>query len=160
MPIPIKPYHELPWGGESSGTSTNMGNFFLDYESLYTNLENTKKKEVTASNKDASILFKIWQQGKKTNNKIRITNELGITSSDVLRLKANGFLTGGADEVSFTPIGRKIITTMSLGEENAFMKNRKQKSFHEILASMDKRGKQGYRIAFCNDGFITNLGKI
>ena len=57
-----------------------------------------------------------------------------------------GFLTGGVDEVKLTRSGKIVITTMALGEVNSFAKAKQQKSYTEILASMDKRGKKGYRI--------------
>ena len=49
-----------------------------------------------------------------------------------------------------------VITTMSLGEQSQFEKKRQNKSYTEILASMDKRGKKGYRSASKDPKFSTN----
>ena len=47
--------------------------------------------------------------------------------------------------LEITKRGKTIITTMALGEPNKFETSKQQKSYTEILASMDKRGKKGYR---------------
>jgi serine protease inhibitor len=65
---------------------------------------------------------------------------------DIIRLKSRGLITGGVNEVNFTKRGKIVITTMSLSEPNKFQTNATEKSYKEILASMDKKNKKGYRI--------------
>ena len=117
----------------------------IDYSFLFT--QPPSKMKVTASDKDAQLLFDLWSKGEKSaHDSIKINSNL-IASRDLIRLKTMGFISGGKDEVQFTRKGKHIITTMSLAEPNAFEKVKSNKSYTEILASMDKRGKKGYRIA-------------
>lgn len=141
MPVPIMPIKDNP--KDDNGRN--------DYSFLL-NLSPTsapKKKQVHASNKDASLLFEIWASSDKASKEspIKISEGLGITSREIMRLKTMGFLTGTSSEVKFTGRGKAVITTMALGETNKFEKSRQEKSYTEILASMSKRGKPGYRSA-------------
>lgn len=136
MPVPIRSIPDMP---------TN--NLTIDYSFLLSIPE--PKKKVLASNKDAELLFKIWSNGEKENNSeiIKLNESLGVNRRDIVRLKTMGLIsTSGDDKIEFTKKGKVVISTMALGEESAFEKNRTQKNYTEILASMDKRGKQGYRI--------------
>jgi len=137
MPIPIKHYKDY----EDDKTS------FIDYSVLlnYGVPENSKK--VIASDNDASVLFKIWSKGKCKHNKVSMKDISEVSSQDIMRLKTRGFITGDTKEIEFTRKGKIVITTMSLGEPNAFEKKRQPKTYTEILASMNKRGKKGYRMA-------------
>ena len=135
MPVPIKP---IPDKGEPRNIS--------DYAFLLNVPKGLpSKKKVQASNKDASLLFKIWAQGKKASEDSVKIKDLGISSRDIMRLKTMGFLTGGSEEVKFTKKGKIVITTMALGETSAFEKNKREKKYTEILASMNKKGKKGFR---------------
>jgi hypothetical protein len=137
MPVPIM---RVPDDHKNNGTS-------MDYSFLATE-PSIQKKTVTASNKDASLLFELWENGEKSDrDAIKIKPSPNVTSSDILRLKTLGFLTGDINTVQFTRKGKMVVTTMSLGETNQFEKKRQNKSYTEILASMNKRGKKGYRIA-------------
>jgi len=141
MPVPIKPIPDNPRDDRNT----------KDYSFLM-NLQPSsapKKKQVQASNKDASLLFKIWASSEHSDKEqpIKIADSLGISSREIMRLKTMGFLTGTSSEVKFTNRGKSVITMMALGETNRFEKSRKEKSYTEILASMNKRGKPGYRSA-------------
>jgi len=136
MPVPIKPIEDK--------SVTNPFHRGMDYSFLANQLEQTpKKKVIQASNKDAKLLFDIWTKSKKVGNNYNVES---INSKDVIRLKSRGFITGGTKEVQFTNIGKTIISTMALSEENKFKVKNKEKSYSEILASMDKRNKPGYRM--------------
>ena len=133
MPVPIRP---LPDRADTSG---------IDYSFLLQQPQQ-QKKTVTASNKDASMLFKIWANCDKIGvDSVQINPELDISSRDIMRLKTMGFLTGGVDQVKFTKKGKMVITTMALGEQSKFEKDCHEKPYTEILASMSKRGKKGFR---------------
>lgn len=136
MPVPIR---LIPDDGSSKSG--------IDYSFLLQNPQ-PKKKTVTASNKDASLLFKLWSTGEKIEEDVvKVNSEIDISSEDIMRLKTMGFLTGGTDEVKFTRKGKIVITTMVLSEESNFNKNKQEKPYTEILANMSKRGKKGYRAA-------------
>ena len=60
-------------------------------------------------------------------------------------MKTVGLIAGSGEEMKFTERGKRIIMTMALAEDSKFEKVKKDKSYHEILASMNKRGKAGYR---------------
>jgi len=144
MPVPIRPL--IDQRGEQGQQGSLLSN--IDFSTLLDfDLSPKKSKEVYASNKDAAILFQLWAESEKPQNGIvKVQYSNNITKSDVIRLKTQGFITGGVEEVAFTKKGRKVITTMALGETNKFEGQRQEKPYSEILASMNKRNKPGYRI--------------
>ena len=135
MPIPIRPRQD-----------SNEDNSFVDYSFLTRQLPNIDRKRVTASNNDASALMKIWTDASNDGDQFVISADLGLSQRDITRLKTYGLLAGSSDKVSFTERGKKILTVMTLGEVNKFEKGKVEKSYLEIMASMDLRGKSGYRI--------------
>jgi len=140
MPLPIQKIHTLE-------KETSDSNFFIDY-SLLLNTMPKEKKIVTASDEDAELLIRFWTTADKLSESeevYRVSNSK-LTNEDILRLKAHGFLTGSSEEVKFTSKAKAVITTMALGESNAFTKQQKKKSYTEIIASMSLKGKKGYRI--------------
>lgn len=151
MPVPIRCLPDYFKGqGEDSRPP-------IDYSFLFDNIQNpSSKRTVVASNQDATTIYEIWLNGDKTGEyKYKITNVIDnrtVSSKDIVRLKTRGFITGSSDEIEFTSKGKSIITTMSLGEHNKFLKDKKSKSYSEILASMNKRGKKGYRMASTGEG--------
>ena len=84
--------------------------------------------------------------GENDGNSFKVDDTV-ISSRDFYRLKTNNLIYGESNKVSFTDRGKDVIKTMSLGEQNAFLKDSKPKDYHEILASTNKRGKSGYRVA-------------
>lgn len=123
-------------------------NSYLDL-SFLNNVLPTKESSFESHglvDKDAEDLMKIWLNAKKTKDGgFELESKTDIENKDVIRLKARGLLTGNTKKVKFTNRAKKIICTMTLGESNNFLKKRKEKSYSEILASMDKRNKPGYR---------------
>jgi hypothetical protein len=140
MPIPIKPV----------GNSQKNNIESMDYSFLLNSFPKDGKDEkrmVVACDKDASMLLELWSKSEKMgNDTIKIGKDLKLSSTDIIRLKSHGLITGGSEEVKLTNRGKAVITTMALGENNNFLKSKKEKSYTEILASIDKRGKKGYRI--------------
>jgi len=139
MPVPINAVQD---NGQNKTSP-------VDYSFLSNYMENPIKKKsklITASNNDAELLFKIWDTGEKQGKPDTFKISSDITSKDVIRLKTYGFLTGGTEVVSFTAKGKMVITTIALSEPNCFAKKRQNKPYSEILASMSKKGKPGYRI--------------
>lgn len=132
MPIPIRPRRQEP-----------EKTTYLDYSFLANHVP-APKKVITASNNDAKALMEIWTKAEKSDGKFSLAN-VGLSSREIMRLKTNGLVTGSSDKVELTEQGRKIITVMALGEGNNFQMNSKEKNYKEILASMDHRGKAGYR---------------
>lgn len=145
MPVPIM---RVPDNKKDQNTC-------IDYSFLLTN-PTPQRKTVVASNKDASLLFELWENGEKLDDNIKIKASPNITSRDILRLKTLGFLVGDLNTIKFTRKGKMVITTMALGEKSQFEKNRSPKSYTEILASMSKKGKKGFRMAGTDPKFTTN----
>ena len=147
MPIPIRYVPDL---------QREDKNYGIDYSFLAT--QPSPKKTVTASNKDAALLFELWSKCERGENPddIKISSTVPVDARDLLRLKTMGFLVGVGDDLCFTRKGKMVITTMALGEESQFDKRATQKSYTEILASMNKRGKKGFRIAGSDPQFATN----
>lgn len=146
MPIPIR----LNGPNGPNGGRENENGYNLDLASLLgSGISETPKpsKTVEASNKDASALMDLWENGEKIGEfSYKVNGNVHLSQSDLARLKANGFLVMEQGKLIFTRKARQIITTMTLAESNAFLKNKKNVSYKEILASMDKRNKKGYRI--------------
>jgi hypothetical protein len=146
MPIPIQPVNS-----KDSVPQENVDYSFLKQYIPDVNLTTAGFNIV--SNKDAENLMKIWLQGdKKENFEFDLQNNI-IASTDLSRLKINGLVQSSGSKCKITDKGRKVITTMTLSESNQFLRVKKEKKYTEIMASMNKRGKKGYRIAF-NDGTI------
>lgn len=147
MPLPIKYVPDMQ--REDKNYSS------IDYSFLLS--QPSSKKTVTASNKDASILFELWAECERAgDDTIKMGSNVKINQRDLMRLKTMGFLTGVGDKLAFTNKGKTVITTMALGEESQFDKKATHKSYTEILASMNKRGKKGFRIASSDPKFATN----
>ena len=150
MPVPIM---RVPDKQKDYNTS-------IDYSFLLNNPV-PQKKTVVASNQDASMLFELWENGEKVDDTIKINPSPNVTAKDILRLKTLGFLVGDLSAVKFTRKGKIVITTMALGEKSQFEKNREPKKYTEILASMNKRGKKGFRTASDQSKFsIDNSNKL
>jgi hypothetical protein len=144
MPVPIRPIQNSIPGGEN--------NNFLDYSFLAQQVTHNEKKKVTASNSDAEALMKIWLEADTKGGKYSISSDFGLSRREITRLKSYGLVAGSDDDLVITDRGRKVITVMALGEGNKFEKGKSEKNYLEILASMDKRGKDGYRIPkFCSN---------
>lgn len=139
MPAPIKPIRD-------NENDKGYNGMIMDYSFLANLQQSENKKVVIASNSEADAIVKIWTSGEKTGeNKYNIANS-NISKSDIIKLKSKGLIEGDDNNVAFTNRGRTVITTMALGENNAFLKGQNKKSYKEILASMDKKGKSGYRV--------------
>jgi hypothetical protein len=145
MPLPIAPI------GPGNGRPQE-NNRFVDYSFLAKKVIENDKKKVTASNKDADLLMKIWLEAENRGDKYVISSDLGLNNRDLMRLKTYGLIAGDSKELEITARGKKVITVMALGEGNKFEKGKTNKDYLEIMASMDKRGKDGYRIPkFCSN---------
>ena len=134
MPIPIH--------NPNQEQNTN-----IDYSFLLKRVDDASKRTVTASNRDADLLMDIWKLGNKKDNTTFDVKELDLTQRDLMRLKQIGLVAGNKQELVLTEKGKNIIKTMTLGESNRFGMERKQKSYTEIMASISKKGKSGFRIA-------------
>jgi len=137
MPLPIKPISDI---GRSPSENCQ-----IDY-SFLSSIPEPNKKTVVASNSDASLLFDLWTKAEKIGEDLFKVDSSKFDNNDILRLKSRGFLAGGTKEVKFTKKAKMVVTTMALAEPNKFQTTRQHKPYNEILASMDKKGKKGYRI--------------
>lgn len=136
------------------------GGSTIDYSFLIDTTEPIKKT-ITASDNDARVLFELWAKAEgNTDGQIKVAED--VQDKDIMRLRTRGFLTGSKDNLRFTNKGKAIISTMALGEVNKFEKNREDKSYTEILASMSKRGKKGFRTPkfASNNNNRLDVGKI
>lgn len=137
MPIPINP-------------SNSESKYQFDISFLIPKEDN--KKVVTASDKEATLLMKIWASGKRIGEYKFSLSDSVISQREFVTLKSSGLLTGDMANCELTNRAKKVITVMSLGENNSFLKKRVEKSYSEILASANKRTKTGYRIPKTADG--------
>lgn len=145
MPIPIGLV------GKPKDKERYKDNLFVDYSFLFDkkNVKEASDSLFYLTDGDAKDLMKIWLKSKKVDGDFFMLNGDLLLSDDIIRLKTRGLITGDVNRLSFTPKAKRVIKTMTLGEANKFLQNKKEKSYTEILASMDKKGKRGYRNAFC-----------
>jgi len=145
MPIPIGLVNRNTLAPAQESALSGM----LDVSFLANHMPQKEASDftVTLSDRDADHVMDIWLHAKQLGKDTFNIAELGIDNKDIIRLKSRGLIVGGVGQVSFTNKGRTVVKTMTLGENNKFLKSRKKKSYTEILASMDKRGKKGYRMA-------------
>jgi len=150
MPIP------LMTNKKSINTPSNV-----DYSILMNQLDKAKphnSKIVTASDKDASLILKLWETGEKVdgNDTFRISDP-SFNRRDLARLSANGLIQKCEENVfKITRRGKIIITTMALSEPNQFQIKSRRKNYNEILAGMGKKGN-GYRIPKFSSSQSNNL---
>lgn len=150
MPLPIRSVKDNEENRDYNG-------LIMDYSFLANLQSESNKKIVEASNHDADTIVEIWTKGEKVaDNKYNIAKSK-IEQKDLLSLKSKGLISSNGDEVTFTSRGRTVITTMALGENNAFLKSQNKKSYKEILASMSKKGKSGYRTPKFSSSASNNL---
>ncbi len=141
MPVPIALMND------NYGVNEN-DSLFVDYSFLAKDLskQSSTLKTVLCSNTDASMLMDLWLNSKKLDNdKFEIYEDV-IDKNTISQLKSRGLINTCGNQITFTSRGKRIITTMSLAENNKFLKNKKEKKYTEILAGMDKRNKPGYRM--------------
>ena len=106
------------------------------------------KKYVTASNKDATLLYELWQKGTSADNNRRVFDlekskqSAKLSAMDITKLKTLGFISGNGDKVAFTEKGKKVLITMTLSEPNKFALRAQAKPYNEILASLNSRKKK------------------
>ncbi len=142
MPVPIKLVHD-----DSHNDSGGCGNIDYSFLANFDPSMPDKKIMVTATNKDAELLYNLWACSEKTEDeKYTFRVDDAVDQKDIIRLKSRGLLTGGIDKVTLTRRGKAIIKTMALSEPSRFDQKRKSKSYNEILAEQSKKGKPGYRI--------------
>lgn len=137
MPLPIKTVSDQERNSEKNNYNVDMSFLFS---------KPSDRKKITASNRDAEALMKIWSEAKSKGNNVYDLENCCVDKRDFMRLKVNGFVEGSSDSFRITSRGKKIITVMTLGESNRFLKSKKEKSYTEILAST-KTNKGNYRIA-------------
>ena len=151
MPLPIFFNPERPNEGNHGGIDVS----FLQGVPVSDKLTKTSWRYLV-SDQDASLLMRVWIYGKPEKDALCV-DETVLSSRDFYRLKTNNLVFGDKNKISLTERGKEVIKTMALGEENAFAKNKKQKSYHEILANSNKKGKRGYRVA---QNTLIDLSKI
>lgn len=138
MPVPIMPVNTAPLErGVNSGPafpSVDYGT--LDVSMLNGLIKQPVKTAITkVSDFDAALLFKLWREGKELRAKGDGVYKVpeNLTNSEVLRLKANGLLTGDEEVVELTNRAKEVIQYMALAEENTFEKQASEKPLHEAV---------------------------
>ncbi len=148
MPIPLNNNKDL----------TSDYSFLLNIDALGAGVSsNNSSKIVTASDRDADLLMRVWKKALQIREKTYKISSGDVSQQDFIRLKSGGFVSGDMHSCQLTAKGQGIIKVMALGESNAFLKNQKSKSYTEIMASTNKRGKKGFRIASVNGEEMENF---
>jgi len=144
MPLPIQLVNDKNYSEDKMIGSSGIDYSFLLNASPMP--QASAKRIVEASNEDAKNLLDAWIGSEKTDKGDYTLKTSSLSDMDISKLKHRGFIDGDKTSMKFTSKGKAVITTMTLGENNAFLKNKKEVSYKEILASMDKSKKNGYRI--------------
>ena len=132
MPIPLRPQN------------SQESKYLMDFSFLAQKVSG--KQEIAPEDKDAALLLKVWASGRRDGDKLKVSSQ-EVKPQDFAYLKTSGLVSGEMESCVITERGKKLITVMTLGENNTFLRTRKQKSYTEIMASTNKRGKPGFRTA-------------
>jgi len=148
MPVPIAPMSGMP--NDRRPAQDPPAYEGLDWSLLGGVVRNSDSGRPTkVSNSDASLLFTFWKTSEatiKAGHDVRIVPK-GFSNSDLLRLKALGFIHGDTEAVSFTERGTEVVKNLVLSEGSTLDKTKVQKPYSEILAEAEAKKKQGSRIS-------------
>ena len=148
MPVPIFPMTNLY--NEPAKSIAEPGDYIgIDWsavEGIAPEKSGASSDEIKVADSDAAFLLRFWKGCKGDGDNIATKAE-GFTNSDILRLKALGFISGETESLRFTPRARDVIKNIILASDNNFSSERVEKPYTEILAEADKRSKQGVRLA-------------
>tara|TARA_R110000824_G_scaffold148242_3_gene317837 strand:+ start:17218 stop:17694 length:477 start_codon:yes stop_codon:yes gene_type:complete len=145
MPVPLSLVNDSSYYSDNSGKESFIDISFLTKKLPIKTQEDTRRT-VTAADKNASLLMELWANSEKNSDETFGVGKNPLTARDMSRLKTYGLIEGDNAQFSITNKGKAVITVMALGETNTFEKKRINKSYTEILAGANKKGKPGYRI--------------
>ena len=142
MPVPILPVNVRK--NDDGGGPFQEGSDYVGINvDLLQGIVTTQSKRATkVSDSDASLLFRFWQEGKtvKQGSSESVQVPERFSNSDVLRLKALGFVVGDDTKVvKLTARAKEVVKTIVLSEENALDSVRVSKPYNEILADAEKK---------------------
>lgn len=148
MPIPIAPMSGSP--NDKRPMQEPPSYLGLDWSLLGGVVRNSDSgRPSKVSNTDASLLFSFWKTSEATTKDGREARVVPkeFSNSDLLRLKALGFIHGDTDVVSFTERGTEVVKNLVLNEGSAFDGTKVQKPYGEILAEAEAQKRKGSRIS-------------
>ena len=137
MPVPIRMIEDKAKGAEDG--------LIMDYSILQQSYNSFSVGG--DKNANAKVLYELWssaERSEKTPNMLKKSE--AFNKGEISMLRAAGLIEDRGDKIRITDKGQEIITVMCLSEASSFEDKRQRKSYTEILASMPKRGKPGYRI--------------
>ena len=145
MPVPI--LLNNPSSGQQEAEMKNhmpAVDYGVDISMLSKALEQMPPKTAMTlvSDFDASLLFKLWREGEESPSNIGTFKvPTTMSNSDILRLKANGLLSGDVDVVTLTDRGKEVIRFIVLASENSLKDGRESRSkpFHKVVAECTRR---------------------
>jgi hypothetical protein len=146
MPVPIVPTGTVPRQNDSDKDAVPQLGSGIDVSLLGGILKTEEsKKTVKLSDSEASLLFRVWRESSEMgDDMVQIPDT--VSSSDVLRLKTLGLVSGDeVNRVKFTTRAKQVIKTIVLNEENYFESTRVHKPYNQILADSNK--SKGMRLA-------------
>jgi hypothetical protein len=149
MPVPIAPmnnYYTQEAPREMTEPADYMSINWSMLDGLVPEKSGSSKNKTKISSSDASFLFKFWKESDNDGSSI-LSNSEKFNNSDVLRLKALGFVSGETDDLKFTERAKEVIKNIVLSQNNDLLKGKVDKPYTEILAEMDARKKSGIRLS-------------
>jgi hypothetical protein len=148
MPIPIAPMSGSP--NDRHPMQDSPAYLGLDWSLLGGVVRNSDSgRPSKVSNTDAGLLFSFWKTSEATTKDGREARVVpkGFSNSDLLRLKALGFIHGDTDVVAFTERGTEVVKNLVLNEGSSFDGAKVQKPYSEILAEAEAKKRRGSRFS-------------
>ncbi len=156
MAIPIRLINDHPAHQQDSGLK-DMLNLV---PSLLTDISPSigLNKEAMASDRDAEVLFGLWEQSRILQEAESVSDRTyevpsNFPSDDIMRLKTHGFISGDSKEIKFTERAAKVIRSMVLGENNHYQKQAIKKPYSLIMAESKPKRKSG-NLAFASTNIL------
>jgi len=102
---------------------------------------------IKVSSYEANVLFQLWKDSGAGPNDKDVKIPSSVNNSNILRLKASGLITGDTETFTLTQRGKDVISTIVMGEKNAFDKTSEAKGFEQLVSEQKRKMSSGPRFA-------------
>ena len=163
MPVPIQLINDRPLHQQDTGLK-DMLNVLPSMLSDLSLLSKSMTKEAMASDRDADMLFKFWENSQIIKEADRVSDRLYAVPQDfsmdeIMSLKTNGLIVGDTKQIKITDRGAKVIRSLVLGESNQYEKQAIKKPYSLILAESKPKRKSG-NLAFASNNICLTAETI
>ena len=150
MPIPIMPVNTGPLERRERDSRMQAVEYCqIDVSNLPVSIQKRSKLQdmLKVSNVEANLLFQLWSESGAGPNDKNVGIPRSMSNGDVLRLKVSGLIAGDTEHFTLTQRGKDVISTLALGEKNAFDKNSNTQSYEKMVSDRERNSTTGPRFA-------------